>query len=79
MTPLLNKVKSGTQNMICPEHKQKPEYIDLGNKMDFKCCCESFRAQLISESNKIFEAYAPKIVEDALRKAFKGSKNIKFK
>lgn len=79
MTPLISEIKRQTQNMFCPEHNEKAEVDAHGDKVEFKCCCETFKAKLIAVSKEIATMHAKKTVTDMFKDAFKGSKYIKIK
>jgi hypothetical protein len=79
MTPLLSEIKRKVQNMVCSEHGEQPEVTILGDKIEFKCCCETFKRQLLEVSKVTFGNHAKDTFSKMLKDAFKGSKHIKFK
>ncbi len=79
MTTALYEIRKKTQNMVCSEHGERAEITINGDKINFKCCCETSRSRLLAVSKTAFGDHAKDTFTKMLKDAFKGSKNIRFK
>ena len=64
-------VKRKLESKVCPTHNERATVSVMGDKINLKCCCNSFQNSLSSLAQQEIAAQSKKYVEDQLRKAFK--------
>jgi len=64
------RIKSDLERTSCSIHNQHPEVNVIGDKINFKCCCEDFRSKSLKKLEGLLANEAQKSILDA----FKGFK-----
>lgn len=67
----LQKIKQQLQLLRCSEHCKTPEVTIRGNSLEFKCCCERFKATLIKQSETLIKKAAKNDIENQIKNIFK--------
>lgn len=67
MSKLLEAVKAKTKNMSCSVHNQKTEIKITGDKINFECCCDTFKSKIVDVSGKTYKEFS----ENELKNMFK--------
>lgn len=66
-----NSIKRKIEIQKCPEHKEHPKFIKNSKGFEIKACCENFRSQLITKSEKVIAEETEKALEKIMKGIFK--------
>ena len=67
----LNPIHDKLMRRVCPEHQLPPKIRMLRDRLDIKCCCESFRKEVLLESELLIYKAIEADMQKELRRILK--------
>ena len=67
----LRSVKHSLERERCRVHGNKPEITVVGQSLNFKCCCDKFKSELVKKSEILIAQQAKSDIENSLKNLFR--------